>query len=173
MKGKNDRHICEGRYLRTCICGMPDCANLMRKWANFGAFHGCEASYLQIPLIHATKKTPLQSYTSGYAEAIAQWAVTVSPRLQASDLREKLSDIKKKNFLAYHHFHPSLFESIKTWGRVKKYSDKYRWQDETFFGQDFFSHSNKRCCGLHTKECYLLPSYTGFEQEINRAVQEK
>ena len=78
----NDRHICEGKYLQSCICGMQSCASIMRKWAKFGAFHGCEAGYVQIPLLHTTRKTMLQLYTSGYAEAIAEWAVTVSPGLK-------------------------------------------------------------------------------------------
>jgi hypothetical protein len=80
-----------------------------------------------------------------YAEAIAEWAgTTVSPTLQVTDLRKKLSNIKKKNFLAYHHFNPSLFETLKKWRSVKKYSDKYRHQGETFFRQDCFSQPRKR-----------------------------
>ena len=152
---------------------MPRCAKLMRKWAKFGAFHGCQALYVQVPLLHISRKTPLQSYTSGYSEAIAQWAVRISPRLQLTDVKNKLSNVKRKNFLAYHHFNPSLFETLKKWGSAKKFSDKYRCDGETFFGQDFFSHHSKRCCGLHTEECYLLPSYKEFEQEISRAVEKK
>ena len=80
---------------------------------------------------------------------------------------------KKKNFLAYHHFNPSLFESIKKWGSAKKFADKYRCQDQTFFGEDLFSHLSRRCCGLHTNECYLLPSYTKFGDAIKGAIEEK
>jgi hypothetical protein len=145
----------------------------MRKWAKFGAFHGCEASYIQIPLLHTTKRTALHSYTSGYAEAIAQWTISVSPRLQLTDLRNRLSNIKRKNFLAYHHFDPCVFEQLQKWGSVKKYSSKYRCEGQSFFGQDLFSHCSKRCCGLHTDECYLLPSDTKFERMIDGAIKER
>jgi hypothetical protein len=145
----------------------------MRKWANFGAFHGCEASYVQIPLLHTTKRTALHDYTSGYTEAIAQWAISVSPKLQLADLKKRLSNTKRKNFLAYHHFDPCLFEQLKKWGSMKIYSNKYRYEQQNLFGQDLFSHYSKRCCGLHTEECYLLPSDTKFEQVIEGAIEER
>jgi hypothetical protein len=123
-----------------------------------------------------SRKTPLQLYTSAYAEAIIQWAVRASPSLQVRDLREKLTNKKKKNFLAYHHFDPSLFERLKKWGSVKTHAEKYRSKGQSIFGQDLFCHPSKRCAGLHTDEFYVMPSdnkYNKFEEEIKRAVEEK
>jgi hypothetical protein len=56
---------------------------------------------------------------------------------------------------------------------VRTHSEKYRCREQTFFGQDLFCHPSKRCLGLNTGDFYLLPNYTQFEQEIDRAVEER
>ena len=101
MKGqvKNDRHVCEGTYLRTCICGMASCVTVMQKWVKFGAFYGCKAAYVQIPRIHERRKTRLQLYMSGYAGGIDKWADKGFPNIQAGKARKQLSHSKSKKFL--------------------------------------------------------------------------
>lgn len=162
-------HIINGQRLRTCICGISNCCTIMRKWAEFGSFHGYKAGYLSLP--YGTEVgTALGLFTNGFLQRAIVHAMHRSPLMAKNLAEERFSSHKDRKFVAYKHFNPILFPVLDTWLGHVSLSDKYRIPTSIAQSGTIFLSDADKCVGMHSTDYYCIPNFFEIEKDLDHTI---